>query len=120
MAIEIPTLRVVVDTNIIIRGLLSPSGASALLLEAIRRRRCLLITSRESLSEIHRTLNRPRFVLCYGITAQQRRRVIARLYTLSVFVRPTGQLALCRDPRDDYLIAIALLGQATHLVLDRK
>ena len=27
-----------------------------------------------------------------------------------------GQLAVCRDPKDDYLIEMALLGRATHLV----
>lgn len=80
MSTDIPPLRAVVDTNIIIRGTLSSTGASALLLEAIRRRRCILIASREYLSEIHRVLSRPRFVHRYGITAYQRRRLIARLY----------------------------------------
>lgn len=116
MSTDKPPLRVVVDTNIIIRGTLSSTGASALLLEAVRRRRCILIASREYLSEIHRVLSRPRFVHRYGITAHQRRRLIARLYTLGLFVQPTGHLALCRDPEDDYLIEMALLGQATHLV----
>jgi putative PIN family toxin of toxin-antitoxin system len=116
MSIDTLPLRVVVDTNIIIRGTLSSTGASALLLEAIRRRRCTLIASREYLSEIHCVLSRPRFVHRYGITAHQRRRLIARLYTLALFVQPTGHLALCRDPEDDYLIEMALLGQATHLV----
>lgn len=116
MSTDKPPLRVVVDTNVIIRGVLSSIGASALLLEAIRRRRCILIASREYLSEIHCVLSRPRFVHRYGITAHQRRRLIARLYTLSLFVQPTGHLALCRDPQDDYLIEMALLGRATHLV----
>jgi putative PIN family toxin of toxin-antitoxin system len=116
MPAEKTVLRAVVDTNVIIRGILSSTGASALLLEAIRRRRCLLIASRAYLNEIHRVLSRPRFVQRYGITRPQRQRLIARLYTLSLFVQPTGHLALCRDPKDDHLIEIALLGQATHLV----
>jgi putative PIN family toxin of toxin-antitoxin system len=116
MSPEEPPLRVVVDTNIIIRGILSSTGASALLLEAVRRRQCLLIASREYLNEIHRVLSRPRFRRRYGITSRRRQRLIIRLYTLSLFVQPTGHLALCRDPHDDYLIEMALLGQATHLV----
>jgi putative PIN family toxin of toxin-antitoxin system len=109
-------VQAVVDTNVLIRGILSPSGASAFVIDAIFRRRCLLITSRIHLSELHRVLSRPRFVHRYGITPSQRHRLITRLYTLSIFVQPSGHLTICRDPKDDYLIEMALLGQATHLV----
>lgn len=102
MSTEEPLPRAVVDANVIIRGILSSTGASALVRGAIRRRRCTLITSREHLNEIHRVLSRPRFIQRYGITAHQRRRLIVRLYTLSLFVQPSGHLALCRDPQDDY------------------
>jgi predicted nucleic acid-binding protein len=44
--------------------------------------------------------------------------LIARLYALSAFVKPLGRLALCRDPKDDYLLEMALAGQATHLVTE--
>ncbi len=116
MPLDEHTPRAVVDTNVVIRSLLSPTGPSALLLTAIRQRRCLLITSHHSLNEIHRVLSRPRFVHRYGITQRQRQRLIARLYTLAVYVQPTGRLSLCRDPGDDYLIEMALLAEATHLV----
>ncbi len=116
MSVEKPPLRVVVDTNIVVRGIISPTGASALLLEAVRRRQCLLIASREYLQEIHRVLSRPRFRRRYGITSRRRQRLITRLYALSIFVQPTSHLALCRDPHDDYLIEMALLGQASHLI----
>jgi predicted nucleic acid-binding protein len=33
-----------------------------------------------------------------------------------MWVEPAGRLALCRDPKDDYLIEMALLGRATHIV----
>jgi putative PIN family toxin of toxin-antitoxin system len=108
--------RAVVDTNILIRGTLSPGGASALAVDAIYHRRCLLITSRTQLSELHRVLSRPRFVHRYDITSDQRHRLIARLYSLATIVRPRGHLAICRDPSDDYLIEMALLGKASHLV----
>ncbi len=37
---------------------------------------------------------------------------------LSIFVTPTGHLTVCRDPKDDYLIEMALLGQADYLVTE--
>jgi hypothetical protein len=91
-----------------------------LLLEAIRRRRCTLISSREHLSEIYRVLSRPRFVHRYGVSAHYRRRLVSQLYSLAFFVEPVGHLSLCRDPHDDYLLEIALLGRATHLVSEDK
>jgi putative PIN family toxin of toxin-antitoxin system len=120
MPTEATPFRLVVDANVIVRGVLSSTGASALLLTALRCRRCIFISSRAHLSEIHRVLSRPRLVRRYGVTSRRRRRLLSRLYTLSVFVQPVGRLTLCRDPSDDYLIEMALLGQATHLVSEDK
>lgn len=61
-------------------------------------------------------LRQPRFVRRYGITRARRQRLIARLYTLALLVEPAGHLMLCRDPKDDYLIEMALLGGAAYLV----
>lgn len=109
-------IQAVVDTNILIRGTLSSSGASAVAVDAIFHRRCLLITSHIQLSELHRVLSRPRFVHRYGITPDQRHQLIARLYSISMIVRPRGRLAICRDPSDDYLLEMALSGRASYLV----
>jgi putative PIN family toxin of toxin-antitoxin system len=59
--------RAVVDTNVLIRGILSSTGASTLVVDAIFRRQCFLITSRTHLNELHGVLSRPRFVNRYGI-----------------------------------------------------
>jgi uncharacterized protein len=107
---------IVVDTNIIIRGLLSPGSASAKLLNAVLRRQVLLVTSRIHLAEIHNVLARPRFVNRYKISRELRQRIIRHLYTLSLYVQPAGSLRLCRDPKDDYLIEMALLTKAGYLV----
>nr|HDM59785.1 PIN domain-containing protein [Bacillota bacterium] len=69
-------LRLVVDTNILVRATLSSTGSSALLLEAIKRRRCTLITSRRHLGEVYNVLGRPRITRKYGITDKQRKRLV--------------------------------------------
>lgn len=115
---ETPTLRAVIDANIIIRGTLSYTGGSALILESIKRKQCILITSLTHLGEVYRVLARPRMQRRYGITARRRKRLIARLSIRAVMVSPQGRLHICRDPKDDYLIEIALLGRATHLVTE--
>ena len=35
-------------------------------------------------------------------------------------MQTAGSLSLCRDPEDDYLIEMALIGTATHLVTEDK
>lgn len=110
--------RPVVDVNIIIRGILSATGGSALILESTKRQRCVFVTSRQHLSEVYRVLARPRMQRRYGITERRRKRLIARLSAQAAIVSPKGHLQICRDPKDDYLIEMALLGHATHLVTE--
>jgi putative PIN family toxin of toxin-antitoxin system len=111
-----PSQPIVADTHIIIRGLISPGSASAKLLNAILRRQVLLATSRTHLTEIHNVLARPRFFNRYQISRDLRQRIIRRLYMLSLYVQPIGRLQLCRDPKDDYLIEMALLTKAAFLI----
>jgi putative PIN family toxin of toxin-antitoxin system len=113
-----PPLRVVVDTNVLVRGTLSATGGSALVLEAIKRRRCVLITSRQHLGELYDVLGRSRITRKYGVTDKERQRLVGRLYAGAILVTPIGTLSLCRDPKDNYLLELALLGQATHLVTE--
>jgi putative PIN family toxin of toxin-antitoxin system len=109
---------VVVDTNVLVRGVLSATGGSALVLEAIKRQQCILITSRQHLSELYDVLGRPRITRKYGVTDKERQRLVGRLYASAILVAPTDTLSLCRDPKDDYLLELALLGQTTHLVTE--
>ena len=64
-------LRVVLDTNIIVSSLLSPSGAPAEVLDAWRELRyVLLLLSPAMLDELRSALARPRIRSKYGVTAQ--------------------------------------------------
>ncbi len=108
--------RAVIDTNIIIRAVLSPKGGSALIRQSIYQRRCILVTSREHLNEVFRVLGRTRMQQRYDITLHERKRVISRLFPRAIVISLTSFLNICRDPKDNYLIALALAGQATHLV----
>lgn len=47
---------------------------------------------------------------------RDRKRLIGQLTFIGEFVEPIGSIQVCRDPTDDYLIEMALLGRATHLV----
>ena len=53
-------LKAVIDTNIIISGTISPSGAPYEILEAWRNRKFMLVTSGPILKEVERVFNYPR------------------------------------------------------------
>jgi putative PIN family toxin of toxin-antitoxin system len=111
-------VRVVVDVNLLVRGILSGRGGSAVLIRALKQGRFIPVASRLYLQEIYRVLGYPRLLRRYPVTHRQRRRLIAQIYGRAVWVEPVTHLALCRDPHDDYLLEMALLGRADYLVTE--
>lgn len=106
----------VVDVNLLVRGVLSSQGGSRALLLALKRGDYVPVTSRRHLAELYGVLGYGRLVRKWPITQRMRRRLVAQLYRRALWVEPVGELRLCRDPNDDYLLEMALLGKATHLV----
>ena len=108
--------RVVVDVNLLVRGILSERGGSAVLIRALKQGLFIPIASRPYLQEIYRVLGYPRLLRRYPVSHRQRRRLIAQIYSRAAWVEPATHLALCRDPHDDYLLEMVLLGRASYLV----
>jgi len=102
-------LRVVADANVLISAALarSPQAPSVLTLDAALDGRPELITSPLLLREIAMVLARPR--LQKYLSADEALRFITDLATqTSLLADPPGPYpAVCRDPRDDYLVALA-------------
>jgi putative PIN family toxin of toxin-antitoxin system len=111
-------IRAVVDTVIFVRGTLSQTGASAFIVQAAKQRLFDLITSKNHLYEIFRTLGYPRIVRKYKITGKIRKRLVSQIASRGILLSPRGGLQLCRDPHDDYLIELALLGKVEYLVTE--
>ena len=111
-------VRVVVDVNLLVRGILSGKGGSAVLIRALKQGLFIPIASRPYLQEVYRVLGYPRLLRRYPVTHRQRRRLIAQIYGRAVWVEPLTHLVLCRDPHDDYLLEMALLGRADYLVTE--
>ena len=110
-------LRVVLDTNIIVSGLISPSGSPHQLLSAFRKREFSLVVSRAIIAEVEQVLQRPYFRDQRGITAKDIVRIKRLLLKRGLVVRPQTCGALVPDdPGDDPILACALEGQAEFLV----
>ena len=61
-------LRVVIDTNVIVSGILSRDGAPAKLLNAWRERRFLLLISSEIVTEVRAVMQYPRIRYKYHLS----------------------------------------------------
>lgn len=105
--------RLVLDTNVLISAILSPLGKPyACLRWALDN--VTLIVSRELLEELESRLARPKFRKY--LDSSQRRTVVADLALSTVQIEAPGMLKACRDPDDDKLLEIAIVGRADYLV----
>ena len=101
--------RVVADANVLVSAALarSPQAPSVLTLDAALDGRVALVTSPLLLREVATVLARPR--LKKYVSTDEAARFVSDLAAQSVLlVDPPGpHRAVCRDPRDDYLVAFA-------------
>ncbi len=112
-------MQAVLDPNVIISGLLSPTGNAAHLLEAWERGEFELIVSVALLDELGRALGYPK--LRRHISEEEADRVVQWLREAAIVVEdpdapPAVQSA---DTGDDYLIALAESRQAILVSGDR-
>lgn len=111
-------LRVVADANVLISAALarSPQAPSVLTLDAAIDGRLGLITPPLLLQEIASVLARPR--LQKYISADEALRFITDLAAQTTLLTdpPGPHPAVCRDPRDDYLVALAVASGAEAIV----
>ena len=100
-------MRVVLDPNVIISALLSPSGAPARLLHVWVHGRFELIVSPLLLAELERALAYPK--LRKRIARKEAQRVITWLKDSATLAKDPNEPPPVRspDPGDDYLIALA-------------
>ncbi len=101
--------RVVADANVLVSAAIarSPQAPSVLTLDAALDGRVELITSPLLLREVTMVLARPR--LRKYVSAEEATRFVADLAAQTTLLvdAPGPHPAVCRDPRDDYLVALA-------------
>ncbi len=111
-------LRVVADANVLISAALarSPNAPSVLTLDAVLDRRLELITSPLLLREIASVLARPR--LRKYLSADEALRFVTDLAGQTTLLTdpPAPHPAVCRDPDDDYLVALATASHADAII----
>lgn len=108
-------MRVVFDTVVLVRGVISPSSWSGRLLFD-RRHRYRLVVSPDIVGEYLTVLRRPVLVRKFGIPEPEVFRVVEGLVDAGLVVEPIDVPRVCRDPNDDKFLAAALAGNAQFIV----
>ncbi len=111
------SLKLVVDTNILISAALSAQGAPAKLVRLVLAQH-QLVFSQATLDELRTRLYRPKFDRY--ISLENRERLLHDWHASAVWVDVGAPAVDCRDRDDDHFIELALKAQAHYLVSGDK
>jgi putative PIN family toxin of toxin-antitoxin system len=104
------TPRVVLDTNVLVSGLLGGSG-----LDVIRRWRqgdFVLVVSPQIFEEYEAVLKRPKFGLPEWLVEE----LLTFIRERADWVEPESQVEVVRDPSDDKFLEAAISGRADYII----
>ncbi|AMA10193.1 putative toxin-antitoxin system toxin component, PIN family [Picosynechococcus sp. PCC 73109] len=105
--------RIVLDTNILISGLLFRSSRPQAVFDHIIQQEILLL-SQEIYTEISQVLKRPKFDKYLSL--EKRLAFLMLLLTKVEMIAVTEKFFACRDPKDNKFLELAVSGNANCLV----
>jgi len=111
-------VRILLDTNIVIAGFLSPKGPPGRLVRAWLQGRFELVTSREQLRELARVLNYEH--LRSRINTAAAREFLENIDVLAVIATNLPRLEVSPDPADNVILASGVAGRADLIVSGDK
>ena len=111
-------LKVVLDTNIFVSSLLSKAGRPAMVIDAWRASRYLLVTSPSIISEIKRVVEAPSIRKKYCLGRDRIARLILLLEKDTIVVPGLSTVAgaIPKDPTDETFLSAALDAKADLIV----
>lgn len=105
-------VRAVIDTNVLLSGLLW-RGTPHRLIEEVRAGALTLITSPALLAELGEVIRRPKFHAILSRSGTDPERILGELRRLAEIIEPPPLPAqTSRDPDDDHVLALAAAAQA--------
>lgn len=109
-------IRAVLDSNVLISGLISASGAPGQVLAAYCSELFELIISSDLLEELKDVLLRPRIRRAIRASQGEVADFIVLLESSAFIVMPDFKLDLSRDPEDNHVLEAAISGRADCIV----
>lgn len=111
-------MRVILDTNILLSGLISPVGLPAQLLQAWLDRRFTLISHPIKIDEFREVTKRDKIRVF--VKSFEAGRLANQILALAEMPARLPSVSRSRDPRDDFLLALCEVGKADWLVTGDK
>ena len=111
-------MRVVLDTNVLVSGLVQPAGRSAGLIKAWTSRRFDLLYCDELIDEFRRVTRLGK--LAFLISSPMAGRLLNDVRNFGLKVPGVPDLDVSPDPWDNFLLAMAEVGGADYLVTGDK
>ena len=109
-------MRAVLDTNVLLAGLLW-RGPPHALLEHVRSGELTFISSPELLAELAEVLARPKFDAIIGRSNSSHEQMLLQVRMLAEVIDPPPLATpVCRDRDDDALLALAIAAQADLII----
>lgn len=105
-------MRAVLDTNVIVSGLLSPAGNARLILAMAFARKFDLIVSAELFAEYEAVIRRPKF----RFRPEEIDEALAELRRVGELVKPTDHVSESPDETDNRFLECSEVGSAGYLV----
>jgi putative PIN family toxin of toxin-antitoxin system len=111
-------VRVILDTNVLLSGLISPSGIPARLIDAWLDDRFTLISHALQLDELREVSRRDKIRML--IRPSEAGRLINQIAAIAEMPKRMPTINRSRDPRDDFLLSLCEAGEAGWLVTGDK
>jgi len=112
--------RVVVDTNVIISGILSPRGFPSKIINDWLHLKFIGLLSNPLILEITDVLSRPKIIKLAGVKSIHFNNIIKTLKEKSEIIIPNDTLEVCKDPKDNMLFELAEKGNADFIITGDK
>lgn len=101
------------DTNILLSSLISETTPPAQTVDYIRKYG-MFSFSQETLTEFEDVLKRPKFDKF--LSKEKRSSFINQIFELSVFYEVNQKVDICRDPKDNKFLDVAIASYADYLI----
>ncbi len=110
-------IRVVIDTNVFISGIISPIGSPRKILELARRQLFTVVTSISINREILEVLHRDYIYGKYGLKEDIVDNIAAFIYEGTILTEDSYRVSkITEDPGDDKFIGCAIEGEADYII----
>jgi len=111
-------VRVILDTNILVAALISPTGPPAVILQAFLDERFTLVTCEPQFEEFKRVTRDPE--LRRRVKPTEAGTLVNQLRALALIPKGLPKVERSSDPHDDFLLALAEAASADYLVTGDK